>query len=615
MTPRVPQSKATLQAQRQLGRELVSREFPLPIGRPVRLGREPRMSPTHPQFNPDYGSDFVFREDDHISNFHVLLTWDGSRLRVQRWKSAKNRVLVLDLVDTDLRRPMDDFSLGSYEQFQIGSTVFTLLPGDDAPTERTVSGQELDELAFVDPAPRVEALSTLPDLIRLSPNEQELEDELLRVILRGIPRSDVAAVVSLTAGRTPEEVVLSIRGTKWRTRANRPFQPSRRLVKRAIEGRENVRYAWSAGSTSSHANDYATLSADADWAMCVRLHGPAAEGLYVAGRSRGVEFDTDGETEAQLDGDLKFTKLAADIYAGLRDLRSLEQREAFLFQMLSPEVRKALQGKPFEQVTAARELPVTVLFCDLRGSVRAIEKGATDLPAMWKVVSQALDVMTAAIVKYQGVIGDFQGDAAMGFWGWPLPQDDQIDRAARAAVTIRNQFLEFGRLPGHPLAGFVCGIGLAHGPAIAGRLGSTDQMKIGVFGPAVNRAARLESATKQFKVPILADETVTLAIAAKPGVTRVRKVVRIIPEGMDKPILIGEVMPADGDPSGTLPEADRQTYEAGLACFLAGDWAGFRRTTAGLTGDGPTEFVTKFILSHPDEAPPPDWHGGIAVKK
>ena len=93
------------------------------------------------------------------------------------------------------------------------------------------------------------------------------------------------------------------------------------------------------------------------------------------------------------------------------------------------------------------------------------------------------------------------------------------------------------------------------------------------------------------------------------------EVVRIIPEGMDTPILIGEVMPADGDPSGTLPEADRQTYEAGLACFLAGDWAGFRRVTAGLTGDGPTEFVTKFILSHPDEASPADWNGGIAVKK
>ena len=33
-------------------------------------------------------------------------------------------------------------------------------------------------------------------------------------------------------------------------------------------------------------------------------------------------------------------------------------------------------------------------------------------------------------------------------------------------------------------------------------------MKIGVFGPAVNRAARLESATKTLGVSILADEAV-----------------------------------------------------------------------------------------------------------
>jgi adenylate cyclase len=34
-------------------------------------------------------------------------------------------------------------------------------------------------------------------------------------------------------------------------------------------------------------------------------------------------------------------------------------------------------------------------------------------------VSEALGVMTAGIIRYDGVIADFQGDAALGFWGWP----------------------------------------------------------------------------------------------------------------------------------------------------------------------------------------------------
>ncbi len=572
------------------------------------------MNPGHPQFNPDYGSDLVFREDDHISNFHVTVKWDGNRLFVQRWKFAKNRVLVLDRDDPDVRRPQDEFYLAVYEQFQIGSTLFTLMP-DAAPIERTCSGQELDELEFVDPAPRVEALSTLPDMIKLSPNEQELEEELLRVILRGIPRADVSAIVSLSLGKGAEDTSLSVRGLKWRTRQLKPFQPSRRLVIRAVRGYENVRYAWPAGS--SHAGEYATVTPDADWALCVRLQGHADDGLYVAGRSTAVPFDP-GSSDARMDGDLKFAKLAADIYAGLRDLRNLQQREAFLFQMLSPEVRTACQRKSFEDVTCPRELPVTVLFCDLRGSVRAIEKGAADLAATWKTVSQALDVMTAAIVESNGVIGDFQGDAAMGFWGWPLPQEDQIERAAKAALTIRNRFAGFSQDPSHPLACFVCGIGLAHGPAIAGKLGSTDQMKIGVFGPVVNRAARLESATKRMKVPILADEAVTCGLANKPHLCRVRKVARVIPEGMDKPVLIGELMPPEGTgPTRALSEAHRKIYEAALDRFLAGDWATFLRVTSELEEDGPVDFVKRYISTHctPEGRPPEDWSGGIPVMK
>ena len=34
-------------------------------------------------------------------------------------------------------------------------------------------------------------------------------------------------------------------------------------------------------------------------------------------------------------------------------------------------------------------------------------------------------------VEQGGVVGDFHGDAAMGFWGWPLAQPDAIERACR----------------------------------------------------------------------------------------------------------------------------------------------------------------------------------------
>ena len=81
--------------------------------------------------------------------------------------------------------------------------------------------------------------------------------------------------------------------------------------------------------------------------------------------------------------------------------------------------------------------------------------------------------MTAAIVDHDGVVADFQGDAVMGFWGWPLAHPDQIELAARAALAIRRRFVGLGDRPDHPLADLVgavphlpCGIGIAHGHAI-----------------------------------------------------------------------------------------------------------------------------------------------------
>ena len=33
-------------------------------------------------------------------------------------------------------------------------------------------------------------------------------------------------------------------------------------------------------------------------------------------------------------------------------------------------------------------------------------------------------MMTQNIIRHDGVIVDFQGDSALGFWGWPLGLDE-----------------------------------------------------------------------------------------------------------------------------------------------------------------------------------------------
>ena len=75
-----------------------------------------------------------------------------------------------------------------------------------------------------------------------------------------------------------------------------------------------------------------------------------------------------------------------------------------------------------------------MLFCDLRGFSRRSERDADDLLGLLNRVSRALGVMTHYILEEGGVVGDFHGDAAMGFWGWPIEQPNSIERACRAAL-------------------------------------------------------------------------------------------------------------------------------------------------------------------------------------
>ena len=616
MTEIVPRSgKLLLRAQRRGERgELASRDYLVPFGLPVRLGREPRQSPSEPGYDPDYGADLVVRGDSLISNHHAILTWDQGRLRVQRFPKAKNPIYLIDPENPDSARPADDFLVGIFERFRIGTTVFMPLPDVSGPVERTMSGEELRGQQFIDPAPRIEALAALPEMIRLSPDDNQLLDELLAVLLRGVPRADVTAVVALDG----ESV--SVRAVRTRDGRPRAFAPSRQLVLRAVRGYENVQHIWTGvgGATPPASVDAPTLSSGTDWALCVRLLGRTDEGLYLTGRMP-QDVGAGPGNNPLLAADLKFAKLAGDIYAGLNELRGLQRREGFLSQMLTPVVRHALAGQPFEEVTAPRQLPVTVLFCDLRGSVKAVEQGRDDLLGTWDKVSQALDVMTEGIIGQDGVIGDFQGDAAMGFWGWPLPQDDQIDRAARAALYIRKKFVGFAARRGHPLADFVCGIGLAYGDAIAGRLGTTDQVKIGVFGPTVNRAARLEAATKAMRVPILIDSDVLAHLRQGSPRTwcRTRRVAKVVPQGLSAPVLIGELLPPEMEPGPNLGETNRRMYEAALDRFLSGDWSNFRRMASNFPVDGPLQFLMRYAdqMETPTGTPPDGWDGGVPVTK
>jgi adenylate cyclase len=580
---------------------------PLSAGEAVILGRHPG----------DGG--WPTEWDNFISRQHATLTWDGGMLHVNRRPNAGNPIFFKGA-------PADDFAALPGEPFRIGNTVFTVVQDEAAPIEVAASAKELSKVRFENSDQRIEVLAALPDLIRQSQDEHALEKAVVDALLRGIPNAMAAAIVRLPPEGAGGPLGVVTTASARRGGSQDEVRPSRRLVQDAIRRRLSTVHVWGPDNPASPADskfsraEFSLTDPGTDWAICAPLldEASAGYGVYVSGRlSRDLKTPDSVSKDGELRADLRFARLTADIFGALRQVHDLQRRQSLLLRFLSPRVVRVVVNEPnrsIEEVLEAKPAAVTVLFCDLRGSCRIVEDGSSDLGKLWECVNEALGIMTDAIVQFDGVVGDFQGDAAMGFWGWPLGGDDQIEQACRAALSIRKHFTHATGKKGSNLSGFACGLGLAHGLAIAGRLGTMDQFKVGVFGPVVNLAARLESLTKQVRVPILVDEGVSKHVLGQrtAGWARVRRVGTIRPAGMRAPVPVSELLPPVGPDS--LPEPRRMDYESALDAFRAGKWADTKNLLKFLTADGPSEFLMEFMSRHPD-GPPAGWDGIIEMDK
>ena len=100
-----------------------------------------------------------------------------------------------------------------------------------------------------------------------------------------------------------------------------------------------------------------------------------------------------------------------------------------------------------EPATAERRL-VSVLFADLVGFTTLSE--ARDSEEVRDLLSRYFDTCRAVVDRYGGTIEKFIGDAVMAVWGTPAANEDDAERAVRAALDLVNAVSELGVLVGTP---------------------------------------------------------------------------------------------------------------------------------------------------------------------
>jgi len=127
---------------------------------------------------------------------------------------------------------------------------------------------------------------------------------------------------------------------------------------------------------------------------------------------------------------------------------------------------------------------VSVLFADLVGFTTLAE--GRDSEEVRELLSRYFDMARELIGRYGGTVEKFIGDAVMAVWGAPVAQEDDAERAVRAALDLVDAVRNLG-------PGVQARAGVLTGEA-AVTLGATNQGM--VAGDIVNTASRLQSAAQ-----------------------------------------------------------------------------------------------------------------------
>ena len=170
-----------------------------------------------------------------------------------------------------------------------------------------------------------------------------------------------------------------------------------------------------------------------------------------------------------------------------------------------PHRRRADPERRRSSAATGKEINAVLWFSDLRDFTGLNERMAA--PDLLELLNNYLQLVGDALKAHGGEILKFIGDGVMAYFPaedalfLPMVTNNAIG-AARRLVDDIEAANEARAAGGHdPVR---CGVGLHVGPVTFGNIGTEDRLDFTVIGPAVNRAARLESLTKELGVPILA---------------------------------------------------------------------------------------------------------------
>ena len=169
---------------------------------------------------------------------------------------------------------------------------------------------------------------------------------------------------------------------------------------------------------------------------------------------------------------------------------------------LDPRQVAELQKDPSKLRLGGERKEMSFLFMDIVGFTPISEyyKNKDDPEGLVEVINDYLNRMTKIVLDNGGTVDKYMGDCIMAFWNAPLDCENHAEMAVKTSIEcaietdrLKKDFKERG------LPDINIGSGVNTGTCIVGNMGSDTRFDYSVIGDAVNLAARLEAATRNYK--------------------------------------------------------------------------------------------------------------------
>lgn len=187
---------------------------------------------------------------------------------------------------------------------------------------------------------------------------------------------------------------------------------------------------------------------------------------------------------------------------------------------ISPAVIDQLIDDPEKLQLGGDRRVLSIFFSDIESFTTISEK--LDPRDLTGLLNEYLTAMTDIITEEGGTVDKYEGDAIMAFWNAPLELADHADRCVKSALRCQAKLAQLRPYFKEKVKGKVdrelrMRIGVNTGEAVVGNFGSHTKFDYTAIGDAVNLAARLEAANKEFGTYAMISRRTKEAMAADFG--------------------------------------------------------------------------------------------------